>query len=296
MQPPADVRFVVAITCDERYFQVVGLSPLRGRLFTASEIGASERVTVVSNALATRYFGSEDALGQFVELPDLAKPPMSLADTTFRIVGIVEDVRNDGPQDRPYPGIYLPSSLRPVGNQPYWILARTTTDPAPVAVAMGRVIGAVSADVPIRQTGTVEDLVARSWHAQPRFGLFILTVFATIGLALVAIGVYGVMAYTVSRRSQEYAIRVALGATHVDVRRTVLVSGVWLLGIGVVTGLAASQVTSRFMSAVILNTTIVDVASTVIAVAVILVVGIAACLVPARRAARISPITALRQD
>ena len=296
MPPPSDVRFVVALACDDHYFAVVGLSPLRGRFFTAAEVNGAERVAVVSRSMAARYFDGEDALGQFVEIPELAKTPISFTDPTFRIVGVVEDVRNDGPQDTPYPGIYLPSSLLTVGNQPYWILVRTAGDPAPVATAIGRGVGALNAGVPVRQIGTIEDLVQRSWHAQPRFSLFILTVFATIGLLLVAIGVYGVMAYAVSRRSQEFAIRMALGAKRGDVLRTVLASGASLLGLGIVVGLLGSLITNRLISNAVLNTERVDVASGVVAVAVIVVVGIAACLIPAQRASRTSPMAALRQD
>ena len=143
---------------------------------------------------------------------------------------------------------------------------------------------------------TVEDELKRSWHAQPRFSLVILTVFAAIGLLLVAIGVYGVMAYAVSRRSQEFAIRMALGASQQDVLRAVLTSGAWLLGIGIVAGLVASQLTNRVVSSAVLNTDRIDVASGIAAVVVIVVVGVAACLIPARRAARTSPMQALRQD
>ena len=296
MEPPADVRLVAGIACDEHYFDVVGLSPVRGRSFTAAEVSAAARVAVVSRSLADRFFGRDEALGQFLEMPQLAKPPLALTDTTFLIVGVVEDVLNDGPQSVPYPGIYLPSSLSAIGNQPYQILARTAGDPAPVAIAMGRAVGALDPDVPVREFGTVEDELKRSWHAQPRFSLVILTVFAAIGLLLVAIGVYGVMAYAVSRRSQEFAIRMALGASQQDVLRVVLTSGAWLLGIGIVAGLVASQLTNRVVSSAVLNTDRIDVASGIAAVVVIVVVGVAACLIPARRAARTSPMQALRQD
>jgi putative ABC transport system permease protein len=130
------------------------------------------------------------------------------------------------------------------------------------------------------------------------FGLAILKAFAAIGLLLVAVGVYGVMAYAVSRRSQEFAIRMALGATEDSVVRTVVRSGAVLLGAGIVIGLAASRVTNELLlSTVVLGSSETDsTLSVVAAVAVIAVVGLAACLIPARRASRISPMTALRQD
>jgi ABC-type antimicrobial peptide transport system permease subunit len=138
----------------------------------------------------------------------------------------------------------------------------------------------------------------RSFHAQPRFSLVILTAFAAIGLALVAVGVYGVMAYAVSRRAQEFAIRMALGATREDVTRTVVRAGLVLLGAGIVIGLVASQMTNRLVvSYVALDSAGGDVLwSGLGAVAVIALVGLAACLIPARRVSRMSPMAALRQD
>lgn len=296
MEPPAGVRLIAGMLCDENYFGVVGLSAIRGRLFSRADVSGAAHVAVVSRSLADRYFGRDEAVGQFLELPELAKPPLALADPTFRIIGIVGDVRNDGPQSVPYPGIYLPSTLGSVGNQPYQIVARTAGDPAPVAVAMGRTVGALNADVPVRQAGTVEDELKRAWHAQPRFSLFILTVFAAIGLLLVVIGIYGVMAYAVSRRTQEFAIRMALGATRQDILRAVLRSGAWLLGIGIVAGLAVSRLTNRVVSSALLDDAQIDLRPAVAAVAVIAVVGVAACLIPALRAARTTPMAALRQD
>ena len=150
----------------------------------------------------------------------------------------------------------------------------------------------------MRSGGTLDDALKRGFHAQPRFSLVILTAFATIGLALVAVGVYGVMAYAVSRRAQEFAIRMALGATSEDVVRTVVRAGIVLLGAGIVIGLAASQVTNRLVvSYVVMESADADVLwSSLGAIAVITLVGLAACLIPARRVSRMSPIAALRQD
>ena len=157
---------------------------------------------------------------------------------------------------------------------------------------------AVNRDVAVRSGVTLDDALKRSFHAQPRFSLVILTAFAAIGLALVAVGVYGLMAYAVSRRAQEFAIRMALGATSEDVVRTVLRAGIVLLGAGIVIGLAASQMTNRLVvSYVVMESAGADVLwSGLGAVAVIALVGLAACLIPARRVSRMSPMAALRQD
>jgi predicted permease len=297
-EPPAGVRGVVATFCDEHYLGLAGLRPLRGRGFTPADVSSAAHVVVISRSLAERYFGPADPLGQYLDLSDLAKAPALLTDTRFNIVGVVEDVRNQGPSEPPWPGIYLPTTLTAGGNTPRRIVVRTSGDAASVLPVLERAVRAVDLDVAVRAGVTLDDAMKRSFHAQPRFSLVILTAFAAIGLALVAVGVYGVMAYAVSRRAQEFAIRMALGATREDVTRTVVRAGLVLLGAGIVIGLVASQMTNRLVvSYVALDSAGGDVLwSGLGAVAVIALVGLAACLIPARRVSRMSPMAALRQD
>ena len=298
VEPPAGARRVIATFCDEHYLGLVRLHPLRGRAFTSADISSAAHVVVISRSLAERYFGQEDPLGQYLDLPDLAKAPALLTDTRFSIIGVVEDVRNQGPSEVPWPGVYLPTTLTAAGNTPRRIVVRTAGDAASVLPALERAVRAVDLDVAVRSGVTLDDALKRSFHAQPRFSLVILTAFAAIGLALVAVGVYGVMAYAVSRRAQEFAIRMALGATSEDVVRTVVRAGIVLLGAGIVIGLAASQMTNRLVvSYVVMESADADVLwSGLGAVAVIALVGLAACLIPARRVSRMSPMAALRQD
>jgi predicted permease len=298
MEAPAGVLGVVAIFCDEHYLGLVRLNPLRGRVFTSADVSSAAHVAVISESLAERYFGQENPIGQYLDLPDLAKTPVSMVDTAFSIIGVVKDVRNQGPADVPWPGVYLPTTLTAVGNTPRMILVRTAGDPTTVVPALERAVRAADLDIAIRNGGTIEDDIQRIFHAQPRFSLAILTAFATVGLLLVAVGVYGVMAYAVSRRSQEFAIRMALGATEDSVVRAVVRSGAVLLGAGIVIGLAASRATNALvLSNVVPGSSEIDATLSLVgAVAVIAVVGLAACLIPARRASRISPMTALRQD
>jgi putative ABC transport system permease protein len=289
---------VVATFCDEHYLGLARLRPLRGRGFTPADVSSAARVVVISRSLAERYFGRDDPLGQHLDLPDLTKAPALLTDARFTIIGVVEDVRNQGPSEIPWPGVYLPTTLTAPGNTPRRIVVRTAGDAAAVLPALERAVRGVDLDVAVQSPITLEDALTRVFHAQPRFSLVILTAFAAIGLALVAVGVYGVMAYAVSRRAQEFAIRMALGATREDVLRTVLRAGVLLLGAGVVIGLAVSQMTNRLVvSHVVVKSGDGDVLwSGLGAVAVIALVGLAACLIPARRVLRMSPMAALRQD
>ena len=299
VEPPAGAHRVMATFSDEHYLGLVRLHPLRGRAFTPADISSAAHVAVISRSLAERILGRDDPLGQYLELPDLAKSPAHLTDTRFSIIGVVEDVRNQGPSDVPWPGVYLPTTLTAPGNTPRRIMVRTAGDAAAsVLPALERAVRAVDLDVAVRSGVTLDDALTRSFHAQPRFSLVILTAFATVGLALVAVGVYGLMAYAVSRRAQEFAIRMALGATSQDVVRTVLRAGTALLGAGIVIGLAASQMTNRLVASHVVMASAGSDAlwPGLVAVAVITLVGLAACLIPARRVSRMNPMAALRQD
>jgi putative ABC transport system permease protein len=298
VEPPTDARGVMAIFCDEHYLGLVRLHPLRGRTLTPPDISSAAPVVVISRSLAERYFGQEDPLGQYLDLPDLAKAPSHLANTRFSIVGVVDDVRNQGPRQPPTPGVYLPTTVTAAGNAPRGIIVRAAGDAASVLPGLERAVRAVDLDVAVRNGFTLDEAVTRGLHAQPRFSLVILTIFAIVGLALVAVGVYGVMAYAVSRRAHEFAIRMALGATGHDVMRSVARAGVLLLAAGILLGVALSQVTNRLVvSYVVMQSATADtIWSGFGAVAVIAVVGLAACLIPARRVSRMSPMAALRQD
>ena len=297
MRAPGGAELVVTQLCDEHYLGLVHLEPLRGRTLTAADVSSVARVAVISRSLAERYFGNEDPIGQYLDLPDMARAPVNLTDTRFSIIGVVNDVRNQGPGDVALPGVYLPTTTTLFGNTVRQILVRTTGEAAAVLPALERTIRAVDPNVPVRPGSTLEDDLRRRFHAQPRFSLVILTVFAGVGLTLVAVGVYGVMAYAVSRRAQEFAIRMALGATRHDVVRTVLRSGTALLGIGIIAGLVMSNVTNRLVINSVIGPSGPDVRlSGIVAVAVITAVGLVACLLPALRASRTSPMAALRQD
>jgi putative ABC transport system permease protein len=298
VEPPEGARGAMVILCDERYLGLARLNPLRGRALNPADISSAAHVAVISRSLAARYFGEANPLGQDLDLPDLAKPPALLTDTRFSIIGIVDDVRNQGAREAPVPGLYLPTTITAVGNAPRGIIVRTSGDAASVVPALEQAVRAVDLDIAVRRGFVIDDNVKRFLHAPHRFSLVILTIFAAIGLALVAVGVYGVMAYAVSRRAQEFAIRMALGATGPDVMRSVVRAGLVLLVAGIVTGLAASQMTNRLVNSYVVmdSADAGAVWSGLGAVAVIGLVGMAACLIPARRVSRMSPMAALRRD
>jgi predicted permease len=302
MLAPGGASRVVTLLCDEHYLGLVGLKPIRGRTFASADISSGAHVAVISRALAERYFGEEDPIGQYLDLPDLGKAPTSLSAPRFSVIGVVDDVRNQGPNVDPWPGVYLPTTVTVAGNTPRRILVRTAGDAAAVVPALERAVRGVDPNMPVRSGDTLQAELQRGLLAQPRFSLVILTAFAVIGLLLVAVGVYGVMAYAVSQRRQEFAVRMALGATGADVVRSVVRPGAILLGVGIAIGLAASRLTNSLMSAGLMSNGVFQSndadawLSSAIAVSVIATVGLVACLLPAQRASRTSPMAALRQD
>jgi putative ABC transport system permease protein len=174
---------------------------------------------------------------------------------------------------------------------------RTTSDPQRVVNMVRQEIRAIDRLVAVvGPLGILEDLLQQRFYAQPRFTLIVLLMFAGTGLALVALGVYGVMAYTVSQQTREIAIRMAVGGEPRHVRRMVLRTGMHLLGAGIGVGLAASAATNRLLVSQLWNISPYDPVTLIGAVAIIVVIGAVACSVPARRAMRVEPIVALRHE
>ena len=281
------------ILCDEGYFRTFDLGAIRGRLLTAADLSGARPVAVISQALALRFFGSEDPLGQPIRLKRLAETPAPMTDPTFEVVGVVADVRNRG-LNAPGPAVYVPSTV--VGWGSRLVVARIPPDRALALETIRRELKAVDRNVSVRDVVSLEEEVNSS-YAQPRFSLIVLGAFAGVGLLLVGIGVYGVMAYVVSLRTREIAIRMALGADRRDMLRSVLRSGAALLAAGIVVGLPVSVATSRLLPvAEGVAASTYDPWTTAAGVSVITIVGLVACLVPALRASRVDPMIALRQD
>jgi len=292
--------------CDDSYLRVVGMRPIRGRWLTAQDVATASQAAVVNQALVTRYFGSEDPLRKLVRLPGLSTPSAPVADPTFQIVGVVGDVRNDGPALDPAPALYVPfrrevpsaadSAPGDSGRIRVVILAvRTAGDAAQSVELIRRTLKAADARAVVINVVTEESEMARR-YAQPRFLVIVLGAFAVTGLLLVAAGLYGLLAYVVSRRTGEIAVRMALGAERPDILRSVLASGARLLAVGAVVGAIASLGTNRLLTNWIWQQSAFDPVLMAVTVIVIVSVGVAACLVPALRASRVEPMQALRHD
>ena len=280
----------------EGYAQTLGLRLLRGRMLTRSEVTGVRKVAVVNQTLVTRYFGGEDPIGRDIQLlvfkgiPDGAVP-----DPTFQIVGVIADVKNAGVQDPPEPEAMVPHTL--VGRVfMRGVLIRTAADPGGLLNSVRREVWAVDRGMAITDSGTLEEYLQRFTYAAPRFSLTLVSVFAGVGLVLVVIGVYSVVGYAVSRQTHEIGIRMALGAQRRDVLVLVVRLTLTLVGIGIAIGLGGSLAVSRVLANQIWGVSPRDPVALGSVAAGMLLAALVACYVPARRAMKVDPIIALRQE
>ena len=280
--------------CSERLFDTIGLTLIKGRLLSAPEVESARHVVVINEALARKYFNATEPLGASIRLPRLATLPVPVADPTFEIIGVLRDIANAGPRDLPVPQVWVPFPLR--GPAGLGLVVRTSTDPVRMIQSVRQEITSVDRQVALVEPGILDDWMQRVFFARPRFSLLILGIFACTGIVLVAFGVYGVLAYTISQQTREIAIRMALGGERSHVVRMVLRLGLQLVGAGLVIGVAVSFATNRLLRSQLWNTSPNDPATFATTIAAVLLIGIFACWVPARRAVRVEPMVALRHE
>ena len=281
--------------CSEGYFPTLGIRFLRGRAISDAEVNDARRVAVVNQTLARKYFGQRDPLGRQIKLVMLAtevEPPVE--NPVFQIVGVVADVKNQGIQEPVVPEAFIPYTTTWAFER--GVLVRTAGDPAAMLNAVRREIWAVDRNVALTLTGSLTDILKQYSYAEPRFSLVLLSVFAGVGMVLVALGVYSVVAYTVSRQTHEIGIRVALGAGRAQVLGMVLRMGGRLVGLGVLAGIVTSFGLTGLIQNQIWGVSPHDPMTLTAVILVVSGAGLAACYFPARRATRVDPIVALRHE
>jgi putative ABC transport system permease protein len=276
----------------ENYSKVLGLKLVRGRFLEPTDIAGPRRVAVVNQTLWTKYFGTEDPIGRQIVMKGLPMANAPAADVPVEVVGIFADVKNNGLENPTQPELLTPYTL--TGALERGVLVRTAGNPLALVSALQREIWAVDRNVAQTQTRPLEEFLSDYVYAQPRFVLLVLGVFAGVGLVLVAVGVYSVIAYTVSRQTREIGIRMALGASQGSVIGMVLRMGMVLIGIGLAVGIAVSFAVNRVLSSELFGVTTGDPWTYIGVALVVLAVGATACWVPALRATRIDPVIALR--
>lgn len=271
------------------YLQVMGISLLRGRYFTDDDGPASTHVLIVSEALAQKYWPGEDALGKRLHWG----PPES-QDPWLRIVGIVDNVKQ-GPLDaetalhtyEPYAQLGAAPSLR--------IAVRTQGEPETVAADLRAAVWGLDRQLALGSVRTMDAVISRS-TANRRFSISLIGSFAALALLLAALGIYAVLAYSVAQRTQEIGVRIALGARHSDVAELVLAQGLRVTAIGIVLGVVAALGLTHFLQSLLYEVRATDPPTLATVLVLLTGVALAASYLPARRAARVDPVVALRYE
>jgi len=283
--PSAGMRIV-----SPDYFATLRIPLRAGRLFDARDDGLGGEVAIINEEAARRYWPNQNPLGQQI------KVAVRLADVRSglkTIVGVTGDVKFGGLDLTAPPELYLPYAQHPVDS--LTIAVRTRNDPLAMVPSARAELAAIDRDLPIDSVHTMDDLVGRS-TAERRFTMLLLAAFAAVAVVLAAIGVYGVLAYLVTQRTQEIGVRLAMGASPADVVRLFVREGAAVSAIGVAVGLALAIAAARVLTSLVFGVSTTD-PLTFAGVAVALaLVALATSYVPSRRAARVDPAVALRTE
>jgi len=269
--------------CTPHFFRALGVPLLKGRSFDARDTAASPRVVIVNEALVRAYFPNEEPLGQRLQIEK----------ESWEIVGVVGDWRSRGLTEKVNPRYYLPQPFSRFNNGS--LIVRTASAPLALAESVRKAILTVDAVQPVANVRTLEDVIATS-VAQRRLTLRLIGLFAAIALLLAAIGLYGVMVYVVTLRTNEIGIRLALGAQTRDVLKLVLRQGMTLVGIGLFIGLVGALSLSRLIANELHEVSAVDPTTYALIALLLAVVALLACYLPARRATKVDPLIALRHE
>jgi putative ABC transport system permease protein len=285
--PPGQEPDAEASTVTPDYFQTMGIPLRKGRVFTDRDRKDAPPVMIVSETFARRFFPGEEPLGKRLVIDDDKQP--------FEIVGIVGDIHHQGLETESYPEYYLSFYQLPERQVNLMVRAAAASSPAAIQTGVRNAIKQMDKDQLIWDSKPMQQLLAESVSRQ-RFNMLLLAIFAALALILAAVGIYGVMSYSVTQRTHEIGIRLALGAQTGDVLRMVVRQGMTLALVGVVLGLVASFAVTRVMESLLYGVTATD-ALTFGAVSVVLAgIALLACLIPARRATRVDPMIALRYE
>ena len=275
------------------YPAALGIRLSTGRLFTDGEVVSGQHVALVNERFVRTRLEDRPALGLVVRIPGLKQPPLSVPDVAFQIVGVVRDTLNQGLADPTLPEIFLPFTTTGMANL---LAVRTSMDPASVNRSVIGQVYAIDRNQPVSEVRALDVVLRDFEYATPRFNITLLGVLAFVGLMLAIVGVYGVMSTAVAQQRHEIGVRMALGASATSIARMVIVRGSWMLGIGIVLGLLGAAGVARLLARQVWNVSPFDPLAFALVALVLLITGLQACIWPARRAARIDPIIALRDE
>ena len=283
-QPDAELRIVAP-----EFFKALRVPLRSGRLLDDRDAGGAPDVVVINETLARKHFGGDDPLGKRITFGD----PQASDAEWFTVVGIVGDVRASSLHDEPYAQVY--GSYRQSPRRSMTVVLRTAGDPMALAGSVRQQVAALDPQQPLYNMRTADQVLAAS-IARPRFNMLLIALLAGIALVLAAIGVYGVMSYSVTQRTHELGVRMALGASASNVLKLVVGEGMLLAGIGIGVGIVAAIGVTRIMGSLLYGVTATD-PFTFVSLALLLgTIAFVACYIPARRATKVDPIVALRYE
>jgi putative ABC transport system permease protein len=287
----------------ETYFGVLRIPFERGRGFTEAEINGARKVAVVNRKFVTTYLSGEDPIGCRVKLTGFDSVDDSLPEPWFEIVGVVGDIANQGApgygrgglQAPIEPQVWVPYTVTGSGERA--LVVRSAQTPLGLMDEVQQSVWATDPGVALMYPDALDHMISRKLYAGPRFALLLMTIFGCVGLILVTLGVYSVLAYTTAQKTHEIGIRMALGAERANVLRLVIVEGLRLVLAGVAVGLVVSLLLGRAVEAELWpGVKPYDPVTLVSTVLLLLATGVLACWIPARRAARVDPMVALRYE
>jgi len=273
-----------AVTPD--YLRAMGIPLQRGRQFTARDNESAPRVALINETFARNFFPGEDPLGQRIQITN--------GNEDWReVVGIVRDVKSQAVDHEVIPQSYEPFYQQP--NPTLWVVLRFQGDPAALPAAVRQKLAEIDRDQPIAQMRLVDEVVAGSL-ARQRFAMTLVSGFSLLALLIAAVGIYGMMSYRVVQQTREMGIRLALGATPSAVLLNVLAEGMTIIGAGLLAGAAASFALAQVIQSLLFETNPRDPTALVGGSVILALVGLLACYLPARRATKVDPMTALRAE
>jgi predicted permease len=282
------------------YFNALKIPLLRGRNFTEQDNGSAPGVAIINEAMARHYWPKGNPLNDRIQIGPGAGP--AFAEPPRQIVGIVGDTHDGGLNRDPFPTMYIPLAQMPDAETalnsrvaPLWWVVRTTADPHSLATPISVALREASEGLPVAHIRTMDEIEVRTTSRQ-RFNMLLLTIFGASGLFMAAIGVYGVMAYSVQQRTQELGIRMALGAQASNLRNMVIGQGMALTLVGVAIGIGGAFGLTRFLASFLFGVKVWDPFVFIATPLLLTVVALIAIWIPAMRATRVDPMTALRLE
>ena len=262
---------------------------LRGRIFNERDVAGAPVVLVINQRMARRFWPDENPLGKRITMKDWGEP------LTGEVVGVVGDVRQDALDARPVPDIYYSFAQFDRGTLSTYLIIRSGLQPSGLTNAIQSKVWEIDKTLPLSEVAIMEDVLSGSLERR-RFILFLLATFAAIALLLSLIGIYGVVAYSVSQRTQEFGVRLALGAQHYEVLAMVILEALKLAVVGLLVGVAAALIFTRFLRSLLFQVGTADPVTFLVAICAFVAVTAFASYIPARRVTKTDPMVALRDE